>query len=230
MVKSRGRRSSSRLSSNRGDGVDEPPMDQWSDETHLTGPPFIPLFDYPPEPNKVIKVVALIDKKTSNEMVRIGYTCRVCGSRSDRLVVGSLNRGGRLSPHCITCLVAPTTEHWPDPGNVHNMNYINHQGRNTNLNNNYHISPWLHSPRWIVEEVQAAVQDSTCDWMPRRIRIKHQLRKVGSMGGKTVRPCVLQGGCKDKDCSGCSHVNDLLKSWLPEITPWYGTVPIDTTT
>ena len=203
-TKTAGRRQSSRNSNTNSDGVNEPPVDQWSHVTHATGPTCpLDIYDYPI--NKHIKVVAIISSTASHQMIDKGYTCTECGSSSRSLAVGSLNKGGRLSPFCIDCFVAAR-----DDGPPH-LEF-----------NKFHLSPWLHAQPDLVEELRQAV-DNTCNWMPRRVVIKHQLRKVGSMGSSTSRPMtpIKPGGCSARDCSGCSNVNDLLEVWVPEVTPWY---------
>ena len=201
------KRRRSRNSITNSDGVDEPPMDQWSHTARFTGPPFTygDIYEHPRKPS-ILKVVALISNNASEEMINKGYTCRGCGSSSNRLVAGTLNKGGRLAPHCLACFGDARGDSG-DTGPEHDLN-------------NFHVSPWLHAHRSLVEEITGIVALAPI-WMPRRVNIKHQLRKVGSMGLQTVRP-ARAGGCVQANCSGCLNVNSLLEVWLPEVTPWYG--------
>ena len=61
-----GKRRRSRNSITNSDGVNEPPMDQWSHAAYFTGPPFVDIYDRPRKPN-ILKVVALISNEASEE-------------------------------------------------------------------------------------------------------------------------------------------------------------------
>ena len=165
--------------------------------------------DHPPK----MKVEVYIDDIAREAIASASYLyrCNGCGS-PEELIVGTLNKGNRLSLWCATCYLVPHTESMVSE---HRFSFC------ADTSNTVHLP--------------AQVSKGVCDFVrhwPRVTSTRDQENtSLHPLLSKGPRNWVLQDmsrhrgserppGCEGY-CSGCQSVQNNLKIWLPEVKGWY---------
>lgn len=137
-------------------------------------------------------VVVLVTKDASKAIYDCGYSCHGCGVKDDNFAVGTLNKGDRLNLYCIECFGMRFTE--------------------------FNMGHCVHAPRDVIRYVNF---DLRMNWARNKFEDTNE-HKESNHGAWWALAKMEHRGCRDPSlCKKCKEINNCLRTWIPEVEPWY---------